>query len=77
MYLLLSIVLSAILGYVLLMMGPLVGGFIAFGIVVGCLFRGLYLLNDIHKRMLTIAPKNDKVQEAYDQYLKEKDKANY
>ncbi|RSL35240.1 hypothetical protein D7Z54_01335 [Salibacterium salarium] len=72
MYLLLSIVLSSILGWVLLMMGPLVGGFIAFGIVVGCLFRGLYLLIDIHKKLSTISPNKDKVQEAYDNYLKER-----
>ena len=77
MYLLLSIVLSAILGYVLLMMGPLVGGIAAFGIVVGCIFRGLYLLNDIHKRILTISPKKDKVQEALENHLKERDKGSF
>jgi O-antigen/teichoic acid export membrane protein len=75
MYLLLSIILSGILGYILLMMGPLVGGIVAFAIVVGCIFRGLYLLHDIHKRML--APKKDKVQEVKDDYLKEKDNGSY
>ncbi|MDQ0298086.1 hypothetical protein J2S78_000494 [Salibacterium salarium] len=72
MYLLLSIVLSSMLGWILLMMGPLVGGMIAFGIVVGCLGRGMYLLTDIHKRLSTISPHKDKVQEAYDNYLKER-----
>ena len=72
--LLLSMVLSAILGFVLLMTGPYVAGIITFGIVVGCLFRGLYLLNDIHKRILTISPKRDKVQEALQNHLKERDK---
>ncbi|MFE8699816.1 hypothetical protein ACFYKX_04180 [Cytobacillus sp. FJAT-54145] len=72
MYLLLSIILSAVLGYILLMMGPLVGGIVAFGIVVGCIFRGLYLLNDIHKRILNISPKGDKVQQVYKKYLEEK-----
>ncbi|MEH7238092.1 hypothetical protein [Bacillus sp. JJ1562] len=71
MFLLLSIILSAILGYILLMMGPLVGGIVAFGIVVGCIFRGLYLLNDIHKRISNISPKIDKVQKAYKEYLEE------
>jgi hypothetical protein len=71
MYLLLSIFLSAILGYVILMMGPLLGGIIAFGIVVGSIFRGLYLLSDIHKRMLNDAPIKDKVQQTYEKYLKE------
>ncbi|WP_085994174.1 hypothetical protein [Oceanobacillus senegalensis] len=74
MYLILSIVLSAILGYVLFMMGPLVGGIVAFGIVVGCIFRGLYLINDIHKRISNISPKEDKAQKALREYLEEKSK---
>lgn len=72
MKLFLSIVLATILGYLLLMMGPLLGGLIAFGIVVGTLFRGLYLLNDISNRLSKVAPKSDKVKDAYDNYLKEK-----
>lgn len=68
MYLFLSIILSAVLGYILLMMGPLVGGIAAFGIVVGCIFRGLYLLTDIHKRVSNVSPKEDKVQKAYKEY---------
>lgn len=76
MYLILSIVLATILGYLLLMMGPLVGGCIAFGIVVGCLFRGLYLLNDISKRFSKVSPKPDKVKDAYEKYLKEKENIN-
>ncbi len=39
MYLLLSIVLSSILGFILLMLGPLIGRIIAFGIVAGFIFR--------------------------------------
>ncbi|WP_088071510.1 hypothetical protein [Gottfriedia luciferensis] len=72
MKLFLSIVLATILSYLLLMMGPLVGGIIALGIVLGCLFRGLYLLNEISKRLSIVAPKTDKVKEAYANYLKEK-----
>ncbi|MFC4323309.1 hypothetical protein [Litchfieldia salsa] len=72
MYLLISIILSAILGFVLLMMGPLVGGIVAFGIVVGCILRGLYLLNDLHKRISNISAKEDIVQKAYREYLDEK-----
>ncbi|MCM3587752.1 hypothetical protein M3182_18635 [Mesobacillus maritimus] len=71
MYLLLSIILGAILGCILLMMGPLVGGIIAFGIVVGCIFRGLFLLNDIHKKISNKLLKEDKVQKAYKEYLQE------
>ncbi|BCB02566.1 hypothetical protein [Bacillus sp. KH172YL63] len=72
MYLLLSIVLSIGLGFILCMMGPLIGGIIAFGIIAGCLFRGLYLLNDIHKRISHQLPKEDKVQQAYKTYLEER-----
>ncbi|HYK75212.1 MAG TPA: hypothetical protein VEV44_19115 [Pseudoneobacillus sp.] len=77
MYLLVSIILSTILGYLLLLMGPIVGGFIAFGIVAGCLFRGLYLLNDISKRLEIVAPKTDKVKNVYLDYLNEKDEVPY
>lgn len=56
MYLLLSIVSATILGYLLLRLGPLIGGLFAFGIVLGCMFRGLYLLNDISKRLSKSAP---------------------
>ncbi|MFC7063780.1 hypothetical protein [Halobacillus seohaensis] len=59
MYLLLSIILSVVLGYILMIMGPLVGGIIAFGVVVGCIFRGLYLLNDIHKKISNISSEED------------------
>lgn len=72
MHLIISIILSGILGLLLLMMGPLVGGILAFAIVVGALFRGLYILNDIHKRITRVTPKPDKVKEAVEDYLKEK-----
>ena len=72
MYLILSIVLAIILSYILFIIGP-VGYIIAFGIVLGCLFRGLYLLNDISKRFSNVAPKPDRVKEVYEAYLKEKE----
>ena len=56
MYLFLSILLSVILGYFLFAMGPIVGGILAFGIIAGSLFRGIYLLNDVRKRIATISP---------------------
>ncbi|WP_064092998.1 hypothetical protein [Rossellomorea aquimaris] len=82
MYLFLSMILSAILGFALLMMGPVVGGLIAFGIVVGSIFRGLYLLSEIHKG-LAVLPEEEKTEEpphqnhmknavAYKKYLEEK-----
>lgn len=74
MYLLLLIVLSTIIGYLLFLLGPLIGGIIAFGIIVGCLFRGLYLLEDIRGRMSKTSPKPNKVETAYNNYLEEKRK---
>jgi hypothetical protein len=69
--LLISIFLSAILGYLLLMMGPLVGGLLAFGIISGALFRGLYLLNEIQKRLSEDTPKLSKAKEARENYIKQ------
>ncbi|MDO6655707.1 hypothetical protein [Anaerobacillus sp. 1_MG-2023] len=76
MYLLLSIFLASILGFILMMTGPLVGGIVAFGIVAGCLFRGLYLLHDIHHRVSKITPERDKVKEAYQKYLNERESSS-
>ncbi len=64
------IFLSLMLGYALLMLGPLAGGIIAFGLVMGTLFRGLYLLNDIHKRLKGMAPGKNRVGEVYEEYLR-------
>ncbi|WLR54737.1 hypothetical protein LC048_20385 [Mesobacillus subterraneus] len=63
MYLFLSILLSVILGYLLFAMGPIVGGIAAFGIIAGSLFRGIYLLNDIRKRLACDSPVEKEVQE--------------
>ncbi|OEH91067.1 hypothetical protein [Bacillus solimangrovi] len=73
MALFISIILSILLGFLLFVMGPIVGGILAFGIIVGCLFRGLSLLNDIHKRISKVTPKPDRAREAYENYLKEKE----
>lgn len=73
-YLILSIVLSSILGLILLMIDPFIGGIIAFGIVLGCIFRGLYLINDIHKRIAEKYPKESKSQKALREFLEERDK---
>ncbi|WP_099157423.1 hypothetical protein [Virgibacillus ndiopensis] len=70
MYLFISIILSAILGYILLMLGPILGGVLTFGIVVGCLFRGLFLLSEIHKSIKI----KDKVQIGFEKYLEERDR---
>lgn len=73
MYLILSIFLASILGLVLFISGPWIGGILAFGIIAGCLFRGLYLVSDIHKRITKEMPGADKAREVYENYLKEKE----
>ncbi|WP_163971176.1 hypothetical protein [Oceanobacillus halotolerans] len=69
MYLALSIVLCTLLGFILFMSGPLVGGFLAFGIVLGCIVRGLYLLQQIYNNLPT---QSDKVEQAYEAYIEKK-----
>lgn len=63
MYLFLSILLSMVLGYFLFVMGPIVGGIVAFGVIAGSLFRGVYLLNDIRKRLASHTPVEKEFQE--------------
>ncbi|GAE35952.1 hypothetical protein [Halalkalibacter akibai] len=69
MKLLLSILLASLLG-LLIFLGP-VGWFLLGAIIVGVLFRSLFLLNDIHKRLSTITKTPDKVEEAYNTYMNE------
>lgn len=71
MHLIVAILGSTILGYLLLMMGPLVGGLLAFGIVTGTLFRVLYLLNDVYKKLSSGFSKSDKSKEVLKNHLKE------
>lgn len=71
-----SIFVATILGYILLMLGPLFGGLLAFGVVAGCLFRGIYMLNEMNKKLKKIVPDTDKVSEAYEAYLKELETRN-
>lgn len=60
----LCIFFSGILGLCLLMINPpQIAGVIAFAIIVGCIFRGLYLLQDIHKKISSVLPNKDKVQQ--------------
>jgi hypothetical protein len=73
LYLILSIFLASLLGLILFVTGPWFGGVLAFGIIAGSLFRGLYLLNDIHRRVSKEMPKPDKAREVYENYLREKD----
>ncbi|SIS45170.1 hypothetical protein [Salimicrobium flavidum] len=39
------------LGYLIVQTGPLWAGIISFGIIAGCVFRGLYLLEKIYKEL--------------------------
>ncbi|WLR48593.1 hypothetical protein LC065_05225 [Halobacillus litoralis] len=46
------ILVCMLLGWLIMTTGPLMGGIITFGIVVGCLFRGLFLISEIHKQIV-------------------------
>lgn len=69
MKLMIAIMLSTIVGYLLLLMGPFFGGLLAFGIVLGILLRGLVLLKEIHKALVVNEHKT-----ALDNYLEERDR---
>jgi len=72
MYLAICIFIAIILGYLFLITGPLVGGLLTFGLVVGLLFRAVYLLNQINQKLTDIDPMKTKVQKVYEEYTKER-----
>lgn len=72
MYLFLSMLLAGALGIILFMFGTIAAGVIAFGIIGGCIFRGVFLLEKINKKLTILVPDKDKVTETYEKYMKEK-----
>jgi len=75
---LILIVLFALLGYFLFILGPVIGGCIAFGIIVGFLFRGISLLTEINSRLVHLTPSpsiddNNTENEGTSHHLKDKD----
>lgn len=71
MKLLLSIVLAGLLTGIAVFFGS-VGIYILCAVIVGVIFRSFILLLEIHKQVVP-ASANDKVQEAYERYVKERD----
>ena len=65
----LSIVCSTFLILVFLMIEPIFAIIVLGGIALGCLFRGLYMLYEIHEQLV---PKDDKVQAAVKRHLEER-----
>lgn len=55
MHLIIFIIVSTLLSYLLILLiqfgGPMIGGTIALGIILGCLFRGIDLLNEINEKL--------------------------
>lgn len=68
--LLLSILLAGLLG-ILVILGP-IGIYILCAIIVGVIFRSFILINEVHKQVVP-PNSNDKVKEAYERYIKERD----
>ena len=51
-HLIIFIVVSTLLAFLLIQFGgPMIGGIIALGIILGCLFRGIDLLNEINEKL--------------------------
>lgn len=69
MKLILSIIFSTVLSMVLFLIQPFLAAVILSGIAIGCLLRGVYLLHEIHDKLI---PKEDKVQAAVRRYHEEK-----
>ncbi|WP_339212332.1 ATP-dependent Lon protease [Solibacillus sp. FSL W8-0372] len=70
MKLLLSILLASLLG-ILVFFGPL-GIFMLCAIIIGVIFRSFILIYEIHKQIVP-PNSNDKVKEAVERYIKERD----
>ncbi|MGK4044361.1 hypothetical protein AB0Y20_18965 [Heyndrickxia oleronia] len=65
-----SILIAFALGIILVMIQPVYGAIIAFGIIGGCLFRGIVLLEKLN----VLVPDKNKVTEVYESYLNDKKK---
>lgn len=89
MKLVLSIFLFSLIGYLFVILGPMIGGCLAFGVVVGGLFRGLDDLDKINRKLTLIVSADEdlmikpeaanhvnhlKDSAMYLKYLKEKQK---
>ena len=72
--LLTAILIGLVLGIIIVFLEPVYGLILGFGILAGCLFRVLYLLEEIHKRVSKGYVKPTRVQTAMEEYLRERDK---
>ncbi|AMO86697.1 hypothetical protein B857_01549 [Solibacillus isronensis B3W22] len=70
MKLFLAILFAGFLG-ILVFLGPL-GIYILCAIIIGVIFRSFILINEIHKQVVP-ANNNDKVKQAVERYIKERD----
>ncbi|UTR10495.1 MULTISPECIES: hypothetical protein [Evansella] len=69
MNLLISITISMVIAFLLLLFGPFWGTFLGFSIIAGCLIRVLYLLAEIRKNLQAINSGQTRTEP--DAYLKE------
>ena len=71
--LLTAILIGMVLGIIIVFLDPVYGLILGFGILAGCLFRALYLLEEIHKSVSKGYVKPTRVQMAMEEYLRERD----
>ncbi|PIC74025.1 ATP-dependent Lon protease [Sporosarcina sp. P17b] len=64
-------VLVAMFSGMLIFFGP-VGMYILCVLIIGVIFRSFILINEIHKQVVP-ADSNDRVKEAYERYIKERE----
>ena len=64
MHLIIFIIVSTLLSYLLILLiqfgGPMIGGTIALGIILGCLFRAIDLLKEINEKLSKQMTKSNK-----------------
>lgn len=73
MHLIFNIIFATILGFLCFIAGPMVGGVLTFGLVVGLLFRAVFLLSEVHRKISQIVPDQSKAEKVYEEYLKERE----
>lgn len=73
MNLFVAILASTVFMGLVLALNPLLGGILAVGVIIGILIRVLYIVDDIHKVLITKEKKPTTHKNALERYLAERD----
>lgn len=73
MMLAVSIMVSIVMVFLLMMVDLVIGGILAIGIIIGLLIRILFLLDGLHKVLITKEKRPNPKKTALERYLEERD----